>query len=121
MSEEKQLYTNPLILARARELRRPQTPAEAKLWARLHNRQLGFKFRRQQPIDRFIVDFCCFTSRLIIEVDGDSHVEQADYDAARTEWLEQRGWRVMRFSNAEVHGQIEAVLEAILTECGRGV
>jgi len=61
------------------------TPAEAKLWARQRNRQLGgFKFRRQQPIDRFIVDFYCAEARLVVELDGDSHTDQAEYDAART-------------------------------------
>jgi very-short-patch-repair endonuclease len=110
----------PPILARARELRQPQTPAETKLWACLRNRQLGdFKFRRQHPIDRFIVDFYCAACRLVIEVDGDSHAEQVEYDQARTEWLNDRGYRVIRFTNRDVFQQLDAVLEAILEECDR--
>ena len=73
--------TPPILLQAARELRQPQTPAEQKLWSHLHNRQLnGFKFRRQHPIDRFIIDFYCDEARLCIEVDGDSHAEQIEYD-----------------------------------------
>ncbi len=102
--------------ARARELRREMTPAEKKLWARIRFGQLdGAHFRRQHAVDRFIVDFFCAKARLVIEVDGDSHAVQAEYDAARTQWLnEQRHYRVLRFTNDEVYRNIEAVLEAIL-------
>jgi very-short-patch-repair endonuclease len=80
--------TPPILLQAARELRHPQTPAEQKLWSRLRNRQLnGFKFRRQHPIDRFIIDFYCDEAKLCIEVDGDSHAEQIEYDQARTVYL----------------------------------
>jgi very-short-patch-repair endonuclease len=106
------------ILERARELRQPQTPAEQRLWARLRDRQLGgLKFRRQHPIDRFIVDFYCAECQLVVEVDGDSHAGQVEYDQARTEWLNDQGYSVIRFSNQEVCGQVEAVLEAIWAEC----
>ena len=106
------------IRTRARELRQPQTPAERKLWARLRNRQLsGLKFRRQHPIDRFIVDFYCAACRLAIEIDGDSHAGQVEYDQARTEWLEARGCRVIRFSNRDVQARLDVVLETILKEC----
>ncbi len=115
---EKHHHTYPPILARARELRQPQTPAEAKLWAHLRNRQLdGFKFRRQHPIGRFIVDFYCAACRLVIEIDGDSHAEQIEYDQARTEWLNDLGYQVIRFTNREVFRRLEAVLEAILETC----
>ncbi|MGB9594050.1 MAG: endonuclease domain-containing protein, partial [Anaerolineae bacterium] len=77
MSGKPKARTDPVILARARGLRRPQTPAEGLLWTRLRNRQLGgFKFRRQHPIGRAIVDFYCERCRLGIEIDGDSHAEQ---------------------------------------------
>ena len=110
----------PQILARARELRQPQTPAERKLWSRLRNQQLeGFKFRRQHPIDRFITDFYCAACHLIIEVDGDSHAEQVEYDAVRTEWLNEQEYRVIRFTNREVEQQLDAVLESILQECSK--
>ncbi|GAB4414263.1 MAG: hypothetical protein Kow00123_27740 [Anaerolineales bacterium] len=110
--------TAPVILARARELRHPQTPAETLLWARLRNRQLsGFKFRRQHPIGTAIVDFYCDACRLAIEVDGDSHAERAEYDAARTQALEEQGVRVIRFTNRDVIHHLDAVLERILEEC----
>jgi ATP-dependent DNA helicase RecQ len=108
------------ILARTREFRQPQTPAESKLWASLRNRQLGdFKFRRQYLIDRFIVDFYCAACRLVIEIDGDSHAEQdqKEYDLARTAWLNEQGYHVIRFPNRDVHRCTDAVLEAILNEC----
>ncbi len=101
--------------ARARELRRELTPAEKKLWQRLRNGQLnGAHFRRQHAIGTYIVDFFCARSKLVIEVDGDSHTDQIAYDAERTQWLnEQKHYRVIRFTNDEVHHHLEAVLQAI--------
>jgi len=108
----------PATLATAHALRRSQPSAEQKLWARLRAGQLaGLKFRRQHPIGRFIADFCCPAHRLIIEIDGDSHAERATYDAARTAWLEEQGYRVIRFLNDDVQHRLEAVLEAIVAEC----
>ncbi len=121
MTTEKQHRVYPPILAAARELRQPQTPAEIKLWARLRDRQLdGYKFRRQHPIGRFITDFYCAERKLVIEIDGDSHADQVEYDQARTHWLNEEGYRVIRFSNREVFGQLDAVLETILNECVKG-
>ena len=109
---------HPAIRARARELRQPQTPAERVLWGRLRNRQLdGYKFRRQHPIGRFIVDFYCAECRLVIEIDGDTHLDQVEYDQERTAWLEARGHRVVRFTNQDVHRRTGPVLEAILKAC----
>ncbi len=114
-NEEKLHRIHPLILQRSRDLRHPLTPAEAKVWARVRNRQLGYKIRRQHPLGRFIADFCCPETKLVIEIDGDTHTapDQIEYDAARTAWLEGQGYRVIRFTNAEVHQPLEAVLEAI--------
>ena len=99
---------------RARELRREMTYAEKRLWQYLRNDQLGVQFRKQHAVDTYIVDFFCAKSKLVIEVDGDSHAEQIEYDAARTQWLsEQHGYRVLRFTNHDVLTNIEAVLEAI--------
>jgi very-short-patch-repair endonuclease len=100
-------------------MRHPLTPAEAKVWARVRNRQLGFKIRRQHPIGRFIADFCCPETKLVIEIDGDTHTDpdQAEYDAARTEWLEAEGYRVIRFNNHDVHHNLDAVLEAMRSAC----
>jgi very-short-patch-repair endonuclease len=110
----------PPILQRARELRQPLTPAEQRLWAALRDRRLeGYKFRRQHPIDRFIVDFFCHECALAVEVDGNSHVTQAEYDQARTEWLNEHGYTVIRFTNEDVLKRLHAVLEAILEECRR--
>lgn len=118
MPGKKERRISPVIRTAARELRRRQTPAEEVLWRRLRGQRLaGCKFRRQHPVGHFIVDFCCPTRRLAVEIDGDSHAHQAEYDAARTEWLNQCGYRVMRFSNADVYERLEAVLEAILVEC----
>ena len=113
--------THPLILARARELRRPLTPAGATLWEGLRRKQLyGLKFRRQHPIFRFVVDFFCNQHKLVVEVDGAHHAEpeQQAYDEVRTEWLEQRGYRVIRFTNREVSSNIEGVLQEIARQCG---
>ena len=99
---------------RARKLRAEATDAERALWARLRRRQvLGFKFRRQQPLGQYIVDFVCFETRLIVEVDGSQHCEQQSYDEARTQWLESQGYGVLRFWNNEVLDSTESVVEAI--------
>ncbi|RMX18485.1 DUF559 domain-containing protein [Vandammella animalimorsus] len=103
-----------LALTRARELRQKQTPHEQTLWRRLRAKRFdGFKFRRQQPIGHFIVDFVCFSQRLIIELDGGGHAERQDYDARRDAWLRSQGFRVLRFWNNQLAEQPEAVLEAI--------
>ncbi|MCX6030885.1 MAG: DUF559 domain-containing protein [Chloroflexi bacterium] len=101
--------------ARARELRREMTPAERRLWARIRDSQLdGAQFRRQHAVGNFILDFFCAKSKLVVEVDGDVHATQAEYDAARTAWLnEQKHYRVIRFTNEEVFKNTDAVVEAI--------
>jgi very-short-patch-repair endonuclease len=112
---------NPKIRKRARELRQDQTPSERKLWARLRDRQLnGLKFRRQHPIGPFITDFYFAARRLMIEIDGGGHLEQEEYDANRTKWLEGQGYRVIRFTNRDVQNNTEAVLDAILEACKGG-
>jgi len=111
-----------IIQSRARELRKVLTPAESKLWQHLRYRQLaGAHFRRQHAVGRFILDFYCAKAKLVIELDGESHLEQAEYDAARTDWLcEQKALRVLRFSNDQVFDRIEAVLKQILEAVVRG-
>jgi very-short-patch-repair endonuclease len=107
--------TDPTILKRAREMRKNLTAPEAKLWQRLRGRQLdGHKFRRQHPIDRFIVDFYCHEARLIVEVDGESHAFQQEYDRERSAFLISMGNRVIRFSNEDVMQRMDGVLEVIL-------
>ncbi len=120
MSESSLHRLDPAILARARELRHPQTPPEVMLWHRLRDRQLGgFKFRRQHLIGRFVVDFYCAACMLVVEVDGDSHVVQEEYDRARTQWLGEQGCHMLRVTNRDVCGNMEGVLTAILGECER--
>ncbi len=108
----KDIYDRTKILAR--EMRTQQTNAENHLWQRIRKEQvLGFKFRRQHTIDRFIVDFYCTKARLVIEVDGSIHDEQQENDQLRTEFLENLGLRVLRFTNGEVLQQPDAVIERI--------
>jgi len=95
--------STPEIERRARELRSTMTPAEREMWELLRkHRQAGFYFRRQHPLARFIVDFCCTKAKLCIEVDGGIHAEQRERDEERTAWLESMGYRVLRFANEEV-------------------
>lgn len=97
----------------AKSLRRNMTDAEQRLWKRLRAHRLnGEKFRRQQPIGPYIVDFVHFGSRLIIEADGGQHYESRG-DAARDAWLQAQGFRVMRFWNNDILHNQDAVLEAI--------
>lgn len=99
---------------RARELRKNQSDAEKKMWSLLRNRQLDdYKFRRQYVIGPYIVDFCCFESKLVVEVDGGQHVQQFNYDRDRTEYLTSKNYRVLRFWNHEVLQNSNSVLEAI--------
>ncbi len=98
----------------ARQMRHEPTPAEQVLWKRIRKNQVaGYKFRRQHMIDRFIGDFFCPQARLIIEVDGAIHDYTVEEDAARQEFLESLGLRVLRFSNADVLQNIEGVLKVI--------
>jgi very-short-patch-repair endonuclease len=98
----------------ARQHRKEQTPAEKKLWERIRKRQIAnARFRRQFVIERFIADFLCLEHRLIIEVDGNIHDQQQEYDAIRQEFLESLGFRVLRFTNDAVIHSIEDVLSII--------
>jgi very-short-patch-repair endonuclease len=106
---------NPIILARAREMRQPQTPAETTLWRVLKNQKTGYKFRRQHPIYRFIIDFYCARAKLLIEIDGDYHLQpdQMEYDTARTDYLQELGYKVIRFTNNDVRYNLNAVVGEI--------
>ncbi len=99
---------------KARELRKNRTDAEKRLWERLRRSRIdGFRFRQQAPIGKYIVDFVCFEAKLVVELDGGQHVEQATYDAKRTGWLETQGFRILRFWNNEVFENIEGVEEVV--------
>lgn len=98
----------------SRNLRNGPTEAEKILWQHLRAKQLhGYKFRRQVPIDNYIVDFLCFEKRIIIELDGGQH--GSDADMQRTEYLERKGFLVLRFWNNDVLENIEGVLQTIST------
>jgi very-short-patch-repair endonuclease len=107
------------ILNYAREMRKEPTEAESILWSNLRNRKLkNLKFRRQQHIEGFILDFYCEAARLGIEVDGEIHLneEQKNYDQQRTEYLAEFGIRIIRFKNEKVKNDISKVLNKISEE-----
>ena len=118
MSDETKHHAHPRLRAHAREMRREAAPAEQKLWWKLRDRRLsGFKFRRQQPVGRFIADFYCAECRLAVELDGDTHDGREKYDEARTQWLAANGIAVIRFLNTDVHKNLDAVVDAIFKAC----
>ena len=96
------------------ELRKESTPAEAKLWSRIRNDQLGVTFRRQHAIGNYISDFCSPKAKLIIELDGSQHLEQEEYDNERTKYLESLGYKVIRFWNNDVTNNIDGVILVII-------
>ena len=109
---------DPTLRARAKSMRRALTEPERRLWWALRHRLPleATHFRRQVVIGEAIADFACVTSRFVVEVDGDQHGADAAlrYDAARTKRLEAEGWRVLRFSNAQVLRAMDEVLDTIL-------
>ncbi|MCX5580745.1 endonuclease domain-containing protein [Kaistia terrae] len=105
--------------ARARALRSSQTSAEARLWYVLRGRRLlDWKFRRQQPIDRYVVDFVTFAGRLIVEVDGATHSSDGErqHDAKRSDVLTSLGFHILRVTNTDIYEDLPGVGEAILRE-----
>jgi very-short-patch-repair endonuclease len=100
-------------LERAKELRREMTPAEKLLWQEVRAKKLGVRFRRQQVIQGFIVDFYCHKAALVIEVDGDIHDLQQEEDARREKVLTELGLRMVRFRNEEVMMDLSTVVEKI--------
>jgi len=106
--------------ALAKRLRRDQTDAERAFWFRVRDRRLdGWKFKRQMPIDRYVVDFCCPDARLIIELDGGQHDANAQADEARTRVLSSMGYLVLRFWNNDVLANTDGVLETVLDTLDR--
>lgn len=105
---------------RAKQLRRDMTPPEIKLWSQLRAGRLqGIKFVKQAPIAPYVADFAARDLGLVIELDGDSHAGREAYDAARTAFIESKGYRVIRFTNNEVMSNIDGVLHTILIALGR--
>jgi very-short-patch-repair endonuclease len=101
----------------AKQLRKIPTDAENLLWRHLQRRQIeGFKFRRQQPIGKYIVDFVCLTKKIVIEIDGGQHAVYKENDRIRDAWLRANGFSVLRFWNTELFENLEGVLETIRNE-----
>ncbi|MFL5145438.1 MAG: endonuclease domain-containing protein [Microvirga sp.] len=107
-----------LLKDRARQMRREPTEAERRMWRLLRDRRLGgFKFRRQEQLGRYIVDFVCFERKLIVELDGSQHAESA-YDAERDAWLRSRDFVVLRFWNNEVFDHPAGVQHTVAARLG---
>jgi very-short-patch-repair endonuclease len=102
----------------ARNLRKSSTVAERLLWRHLRAKQVeGYKFRRQEPIGNYVVDFVCFEKRMIIEVDGSQHQIEKDKDNKRDKWFKEQGFRILRFWNNEVIKNTDGVLTVIRENC----
>lgn len=102
------------MMHRAGELRKNQTEAEAKLWSRLRAHRVdGVQFRRQHAIGNYIVDFCSPRRKIVIELDGSQHLDQAEYDLERTKYLESLGYQILRFWNHEITKDIDTVMSVI--------
>ncbi len=107
-------HSQPYTARFAHDLRANPTPAEVRLWSMLRKRQRsGARFRRQHPIGPFVVDFCAPRLKLVIEVDGEQHVDLQEYDQQRTTYLTAQGYRVLRFWNNQVMEDLNAVVSAI--------
>jgi very-short-patch-repair endonuclease len=102
----------------ARELRGRRTDTERRLWAELRLYKIdGLQFRQQHPIGPYIVDFCCYRVRLIVEIDGEIHETQREYDAERDDYLRSLGYTVVRFPTARILHDLDAVLTEIRAAC----
>ncbi len=106
------------VIKMAKTLRKKSTEVEMLLWKHLRAKQSErIKFRRQQPIGKYIVDFVCFEKKVIIELDGGQHSVEPEKDKERDKWLNVQGFKVLRFWNNEVLTNIQGVLEVIRTNC----
>jgi len=102
-------------MEKSKQLRIEMTPEESRLWYLLRARRFfGYKFRRQMPIGPYIVDFACFKASLIVELDGGQHQDDVEYDQRRSAFLNDNGWKVIRFWNNEFRSNEEGVLRVIL-------
>ena len=111
---DKQAYT--VVENNAIKNRRPMTPAEMRLWQELRGNKLGIHFRRQHVIGSYIADFVSLKNHLVIEIDGEYHLnpEQQESDRIRTAYLQQQGFRVIRFTNSQVLTDIDSVMSRII-------
>ncbi|MDR7153379.1 BirA family biotin operon repressor/biotin-[acetyl-CoA-carboxylase] ligase [Sphingobium xenophagum] len=100
---------------RAKSLRNAAPTPERLLWQQLRNRKLGYKFSRQMPVGPYFADFLCREVKLIIELDGESHNHTVEYDTRRDDYCHSQGYQILRFSNADVMGNLEGVVTHIQT------
>jgi len=110
-------HYNKYLTPTAQKLRKSMTKAEACIWKYvLKSKQTGYSFRRQRPIDKYVVDFCCFPKMLIVEIDGSSHSHRETYkkDKQRQVQLESLGYKILRFTNEEVLNNINGVKNEIM-------
>jgi very-short-patch-repair endonuclease len=101
---------------RARQLRRDSTDAEKRLWRELRSKLPEYKWRRQMPIGPYFAEFACFAEKLIVELDGGQHADALDHDERRRQFIEGKGYRLLRFWNHDVLSSAEGVLEMIAAE-----
>jgi very-short-patch-repair endonuclease len=116
---EKSMYygAKSETFAAAKILRDNMTTCEKLLWQKLKQKQAcGLRFRRQHPIVFFIADFYCHEARLVIEIDGDIHIQQREYDDGRSAEMEKYSIKVIRFTNSEIENNIEEVIKNIENE-----
>jgi very-short-patch-repair endonuclease len=107
-----------MSIARARQFRKQMPPAEAALWNALRQlRAHGLHFRRQVPLGRYYADFACHHPRLVVEVDGQTHID-VEYDAARDAFMQGQGYRVLRVTNEDVRFNVSGVVARILEMAG---
>jgi len=111
---------NSITYVRAQSLRREMTDAERLLWSRLRREQLGVKFRRQHPFGPYIADFACLDPKLVIELDGSQHAEQAGHDHRRDAFFRGHGFQVLRYPSNAPMSNLEGVLTDILQHIGTG-
>jgi very-short-patch-repair endonuclease len=109
-------YGNRELLSKARVLRSNMTRAEIILWSRLRSKKVnGYKFRRQQPLFEYVVDFYCHELKLIIEVDREIHSEKTRYDSKRDNILKINGYHILRFTNFEVETAVDSTINKIIS------
>lgn len=110
-----------ILKLRAKQMRKEPTPSEQMMWTRLRGNKLGVKFRRQHAIEFFIADFICLQKKLIIEIDGHHHLENAEYDAYRDELLSDLGFKTIRFKVQEVERDLDACIIKIENEISKAI
>jgi very-short-patch-repair endonuclease len=107
-------YSPKYVIQLAQKLRQEMTETEKILWGELGSKKLdGLRFRKQHPIGRYIADFCCPSTKLIIEVDGEIHASQKEYDKNRDKFLRAQGYITLRFSDRQIRDKMTEVLASI--------